>query len=146
MTTNNIKQITYKGVKILVSNRGKIYRTSGEEVKQHNMGGKNKYWFCTIYNPMTKKQVLVNVARAVCMAFHPIEGEDYKNLQADHIDCNPNNNVQSNIRWLSRDSNNGRKHAKMMREINRRLTRHPDEFVKGVNEDTGETRYFKNGK
>lgn len=68
------------------------------------------------------------------MAFHPIEGEDYKTLQADHIDNNPTRNVQSNLRWLTRKQNNSRKHAKMMRERNRKLTTHNNEFVKAVNE------------
>ena len=82
------------------------------------------------------------------MAFHPIEGykfDDYSSLQADHIDNNSLHNVQSNVRWVSRQFNNSRRHAKLLREINRKMTTHKQEYVKAVSE-TGEVKYFINGR
>lgn len=101
-TTTMRKDINYRGIDLQVSNRGRIYyKSTGEELEQFQIGN-NPYMMCQAYNPVTKRAMLLNVGRIVCMAFHPIEGEDYKNLQADHIDSNPTRNVPSNLRWMTR--------------------------------------------
>ena len=92
----------------------------------------------------------VQVSRLVCMAFHPITNEngekpDYSYFQVDHIDSNPQNNCASNLRWVSRKFNNSRKHTRMMKSKNYKRTSHRDEFLKAVNVETSEVRFFKNG-
>lgn len=84
---------------------------------------------------------MVNVGRAVCMAFHP--DDDYENMQVDHIDCNPTNNNASNLRWTSRKFNNSRKHTKKMKSMNAKHTSHRNEILKGTCNDV--VMYFKNG-
>jgi hypothetical protein len=79
------------------------------------------------------------------MAFHPIESGDYAQYQVDHKDNNPKNNIASNLRWVSRQFNNSRKHTRMMKSKNYKRTNHRDEFLKAENVDTGEVRFFKNG-
>ena len=149
MNNTILKTIDWQGLKISVSNKGKIYNEEGEELKQTKLGfGKLKYMYVNAHAPDSKTRILINVARAICMAFHPIEGydfEDYSSLQADHIDNNSLHNVQSNIRWVSRQFNNSRRHAKLLREINRKMTTHKQEYVKAVSE-TGEVKYFINGR
>lgn len=54
------------------------------------------------------KNVMVNVARAVCRTFN---GRPRKGQQVDHIDSNPSNNDFRNLRWVSRKENNTRPHA-----------------------------------
>ena len=39
-------------------------------------------------------------ARIICQAFHP--NNNYKHLQADHIDCDTTNDSPENLRWLTR--------------------------------------------
>ena len=80
------KDINYRGIDLQVSNKGRIYyKSNGEELEQFQIGN-NPYMMCQVYNPVTQKSMLLNVGRIVCMAFHPIEGEDYKNLQAEMDD------------------------------------------------------------
>ena len=83
------------------------------------------------------------VHRIVCQAFHPIDNPE--EMCVDHIDNNRTRNCQSNLRWVTKKFNNSRKHARMMKSMNNRITAHPDEFVKATNKKTGEVRYFKNG-
>ena len=83
------------------------------------------------------------VHRLVCAAFHPVE--NWENLQCDHKDNDKTNNYASNLRFVTRQFNNSRKHAKLMRMKNKKRTDHSSEYVKAFNPATGEIRYFKNG-
>ena len=66
----------------------------------------------------------VLVHRVVCQAFHPIENAE--GMCVDHIDNNRTRNCQSNLRWVTKKFNNSRKHARMMKSMNNRMTTHPD--------------------
>lgn len=83
------------------------------------------------------------VHRVVCAAFNPVEG--WEKLQCDHKDSNKTNNYASNLRFVTRQFNNSRKHAKLMRMKNKKRTDHSSEYVKAYNPVNGEIRYFKNG-
>lgn len=67
---------------------------------------KSYYSICT-------KDKTYKVHKLVCMAFHPIEGkenyDDYKELQANHIDGNTLNNREDNLEWTTKSEN--MKHA-----------------------------------
>lgn len=77
------------------------------------------------------------------MAFHPIDNPEQ--FQVDHRDNNPQNNISSNLRWMDRKSNNSRRHTRIMKSKNYKNTRHPNEFLRAENIQTGEVRFFKNG-
>ena len=69
-------------------------------------------------------------------------------VEIDHIDNDRANNVESNIRWVSRQHNRSRLHKRRAQSRNHVFHRHDGEMIKGVrrNEDgTTETRYWDNG-
>ena len=136
------RTINYKGVELEVSNTGDIY-FKGEEVPQYK-NKKTGYMGCGVWDSIGKRRVSVSVHRAVCAAFHPVEG--WEHLQCDHIDNDKTNNNQNNLRFVTRQFNNSRPHAKQMREVNRRMTRHDSEYVRAEHTGSGEVRFYKNGK
>lgn len=83
------------------------------------------------------------VHRLVCAAFHPVE--NWENLQCDHKDNCRTNNKSSNLRFVTRQFNNNRLNARRMRMKNQKRTIHTNEYVKAVNRETGEIRYYMNG-
>lgn len=139
MKTN---KVNYNGKEFEVTNTGIVYY-NGEETKQF-LNKKVGYMYCQYFDEDYGMYRTILVHRLVCAAFNPVEG--WQNMQVDHKDNNKTNNVASNLRFVTRQFNNSRRHAKMMREKNRKLTIHDGEYVKAVNRETGEVRYFKNGK
>ena len=134
------KDGSIRTVSIQVSNTGKVYTIDGEELQQHTFNNHGKYLYAYYYQDGRMEQI--NVARAVCQAFHPIPNpEDY---QTDHIDNDSMNNISSNLRWLDRKSNNSRRHAIKMRIQNHKLTTHPNHYVKAVKGD--QVVYYRNGR
>jgi hypothetical protein len=89
------------------------------------------------------KPVLVNVARAVCTAFH---GKPPRNFQVDHVDSDPGNNRPMNLRWVSRQCNNSRPHALERRNANRKYTNHRHQIVVLFDPVTSNAFYFRNGR
>lgn len=81
------------------------------------------------------------VHRLVCAAFHPVE--NWEKLQCDHKDNCRTNNRASNLRFVTRQFNNNRKHARIMRMKNKKHTYHQSEYIKAVKGT--EVRYFKSG-
>lgn len=55
--------------------------------------------------------------RLICMAFHPLPGktkyDDYKELQVNHIDSNPQNNAADNLEWCTQSENQLHKNQKI---------------------------------
>ena len=127
------RTINYKGVELEVSNTGDIY-FKGEEVPQFK-NNKTGYMGCGVWDSIGKRRVSVSVHRAVCAAFHPVEG--WEHLQCDHIDNDKTNNVEWNLRFVTRQFNNSRPHAKKMREVNRRMKRHDSEYVRAEHTGSG---------
>ena len=138
------KTIMYKDAKLEVTSDGRILQY-GKELKQHLLGRNLKYayvnaWKC---NDDYKMQ-LVNVARAICQAFHKCNAID--SMQVDHIDCNTLNNDASNLRWTTRKFNNSREHARKMRAMNAKRTNRRDQIIKALDADSFETLYFDTAK
>lgn len=81
------------------------------------------------------------VHRLVALAFLP----NPKGLeQVDHINNNRRDNVQSNLRWISRKDNNSRKHARMLKSKHAKVTPKSHLFVKATKGE--EVKYFKNAR
>jgi hypothetical protein len=97
----------------------------------------------TVWDSENKKYVHILIHRAVCMAFHPVEGMEH--LQCDHIDNIKTNNCQSNLRFVSRKFNNSRKHARRLKSENNMKTTHNEQMIRAENVSTGEVLYFRNG-
>lgn len=124
-----IAELNYEGTTFLVSNKGQIYSPDGKEYHQHTLtnkqtGYENKYVYVSYYDEKLKRSRRVQVSRLVCMAFHPIENPE--RYQVDHIDSNPQNNISSNLRFVSRKFNNSRKHTRMLKSQNHRKTSRKD--------------------
>lgn len=139
MKTN---KVNYNGKEFEVTDTGIVYY-EGKITRQY-LNKKIGYMYCQFYDKETKRYQNILVHRLVCAAWNPVEG--WENMQVDHKDNNKTNNSASNLRFVTRQFNNSRDHAKMMREKNRKLTTHDGEYVKAVNKESGEVRYFKNGK
>lgn len=138
------KTIMYKNAKLEVTSDGRILQ-HGKELKQHLLGRNLKYAYVNAwkFNDDYKMQ-LVNVARAVCQAFHKCNAID--SMQVDHIDCNTLNNDASNLRWVTRKFNNSRQHARNARSMNSKKTNRKDQIIKALDADSFETLYFDTAK
>jgi len=103
----------------------------------------NPYKTITVKLPNGKFKRL-QVSRLVCQAFHPIPHPE--TMQVDHKNNDPTDNKSSNLQWVSRKANNSKKHTRQMKSLNAKHTNHKDEFIRAENIETGEVRYFKNGR
>jgi len=92
--------------------------------------GKNPYVYAQAYLGKGEGSILINVARAVLMAFRPLT--DYDGMQADHIDSNMARNVLSNLQWKSRAANNARLHTRRLKSKNHHHERHPDTIIRAT--------------
>ena len=138
------KTIMYKDAKLEVTSDGRIIQ-HGKELKKYLLGRNWKYHYVAAwkFNGDYKTQ-LVNVARAVCQAFHKCNDIDH--MQVDHIDCNTLNNDASNLRWVTRKFNNSRQHARKARSMNSKKTNRRDQIIKALDADSFETLYFDTAK
>ena len=139
-----IRKIIYKTSKLEVTSDGRVFQY-GKELKQYLLGRNLKYAYARAYKfKYDGKMQLVNVARAICQAFH--ECDDIDRMQVDHIDCNTLNNDSSNLRWTTRKFNNSREHARRMRSMNSKKTNRRDQIIKALDADSFETLYFDTAK
>ena len=138
------KTIMYKHAKLEVTSDGRVFQ-HGKELKKYKLGRNLKYYYVAAFkcNDDYKMQ-LVNVARAVCQAFHKCN--DIDSMQVDHIDCNTLNNDASNLRWTTRKFNNSREHARKMRSMNANRTNRRDQIIKALDADSFEILYFDTAK
>ena len=99
------KQITIKNVIIEVTNNGHIFQ-DGEELA-HHFNKRTGYYTVGIRGIKAPQYV----HRLVCIAFHgePVGDKNF----VDHKDACRFNNISSNLRWVTRKSNNNMKHAKI---------------------------------
>lgn len=113
----------YNG-KYQVSNFGRVrntdYRGTGEErlvsIQEQKYTG---YQYANLTYGKTTRTYLVH--RLVALAFI----DNPSNLeQIDHINNNRTDNRVSNLRWVSRKTNNGRKHARLQRSLNSKPGEH----------------------
>ena len=138
------KTIMYKDAKLDVTSDGRVFQY-GKELKPYLLGRNLKYAYVRAFKfKYDGKMQLVNVARAICQAFH--ECNDIDKMQVDHIDCNTLNNDPSNLRWVTRKFNNSRQHARKMRSMNSKRTNRKNQIVKALDADSFETLYFDTAK
>lgn len=136
------KEIDGFGGKYLISNTGRVINTNYNKSGQPKeiMANQDVNGYMVVNLTCQNKSNPRFVHRLVMMTFQPID--NVKEMQVDHIDNDRTNNNLSNLRWVSRKYNNGRKHARKMRSQNYYSKRHPDEFIRA--EKDGETKYFIN--
>lgn len=84
------------------------------------------------------------VHRLVAKAFIP-NPNNYE--QVDHINSNRQDNRVANLRWISRQDNNKRLHARRLRRENAKYTNHQDQVLRAEREVDGKTevRIYQSG-
>lgn len=138
-TNGNEQWKTIKGYsEYEVSNRGRIRKLDGQELKQY-INCKTGYVSVWLKSDAGESRMFLT-HRVVAEAFIP----NPDNLeQVDHKDADKTNNTVANLRWVSRKFNNSRRRAKILKSANHKVTSHIHQFVKA--EKDGQVLYFKNG-
>lgn len=107
----------------------------------------NKYlnrWFISWTDISTWKQHFVPRARLICLAAHP--RADYEDFQCGHLNDDPTDDRPENLCWMTRKQNNSTEHSRKLKSLHAKRTDHSKEVVKAVSKQTGEIKYFANGR
>lgn len=93
-----VKEITLYGRKFTITTTAKIYRSNGKELKQYS--SRNGYPYVEISDGVKRRKHRMH--RLVAQTFIP----NPDNLpQVNHIDGNTNNNVVTNLEWVTPGEN-----------------------------------------
>ena len=96
----------------LVSNYGRIYDKLSqsflefiypEYVSRHGKQYKLSKPRPTVYIKINNVEKHFHVGRVILLAFNPIE--NFECMEVDHLDGNPNNNIITNLEWVTHEEN-----------------------------------------
>lgn len=132
----------YNGIEISMKNNNidEIY-ANGELLRQWEIEELHRIYCGGVKQP-NGKYLFTSRSRLVAALYHGLP-KDYKHLQVDHIDSDSMNDDPSNLRWVTRKTNNSTERKRKLNTINHKVTSHRSEVIEARKDD--KVKYFKNG-